>query len=269
MPTTGIAPVADGKGVPPVGANSADSIAEESQDPTEALDLVFRDLRSSPEGLNGREAARRLIVEGPNQLTRRGKPQLPRELLAQFTQPLALLLVVAAALAAVSGSAPLSIAIVAVIVLNAVFAFFQEQHAEHAVEALAAFLPARARALRDGSSQDVTAESLVPGDVLLIEEGDRISADARLISGSVEGDLSTLTGESQPVTRTPGKSDAGVTLLQAENMLFSGSACIAGEARAVVSATGMRTEIGRITAPTPEPLIVTASRLVQKVDRHG
>src|ERR1019366_9573526 len=79
-------------------------------------------------------------------------------------------------------------------------------------------------------------------------EGDRVSADARLLSGSLEVDLSTLTGESQPVTRTAGRGDATVALLQAENMLFSGSACLAGEAHAVVTATGMHTEIGRIAA---------------------
>jgi calcium-translocating P-type ATPase len=221
---------------------------EPAPTPAETLDLVFRDLRSSPRGLDGREAARRLIVDGPNQLTRRGKTQWPRQLLAQFTQPLALLLVAAAALAAASGSLPLSIAIVAVIALNAVFAFLQERHAEHAVEALAAYLPAQARVMRDGTSQEVTALSLVPGDVLLIEEGDRISADARLIAGSVDVDLSTLTGESQPVTRSAGRSDVDVALLQAANMVFSGSACIAGEARAVVTATGMHSEIGRIAA---------------------
>jgi hypothetical protein len=171
--------------------SAIDPAAEPPEDPTEVLDLVFRNLRSSAGGLNGREAARRLLVDGPNQLTRRGKPQWPRELLGQFTQPLALLLIVAAVLAAVSGSVPLSIAIAAVIILNAVFAFFQEQHAEHAVETLAAYLPAEARVLRDGSAQAVAADSLVPGDVLLIEEGDRISADARTISGSVEVDLST------------------------------------------------------------------------------
>jgi magnesium-transporting ATPase (P-type) len=109
--------------IPPIGETSTDSVVVEPEDPTQVLDLVFPNLRSSASGLNGREAARRLIVDGPNQLTRRGKPQWPRQLLAQFTQPLALLLVAAAVLAAVSGSPPLAIAIVAVIVLNAVFAF--------------------------------------------------------------------------------------------------------------------------------------------------
>jgi len=219
-----------------------------AEDPCETLDVVFGNLASSAEGLTGREATRRLAIDGSNELTRRGGRQWPRELLAQFTQPLALLLIVAAILAAVSGSPALAAAIVAVIILNAVFSFFQELHAEHAVEALAAYLPMSATVQRDGTVQDVPALSLVAGDVLIVSEGDRISADARIITSSLEVDLSTLTGESQPVTRTAGRSDAKLALLQAENMLFSGSACIAGQCRAVVTATGMQTEIGRIAA---------------------
>ena len=222
--------------------------AEPVGDPREPLGMLFRDLRSSAGGLTAREAARRLVVYGPNQLARRGGRRWPAELADQFTHPLALLLAAAAVLAGISGSPVLAAAIVAVIVLNAVFAFFQELHAEHAVEALAAYLPSRASVLRDGSRQNLDAATLVPGDVLLVEEGDRISADARLITGSVELDVSTLTGESQPVIRIAGPGDANVALLQAEDMVFSGCACLGGEARAVVTATGMRSEIGRIAA---------------------
>lgn len=181
-------------------------------------------------------------------MTRRGTRRWPRELLSQFTQPLALLLAVAAILAVISGSVVLAIAILAVILLNAVFAFFQEIHAEHAVEALAAYLPTQARVLRDGTAQNISAVDLVPGDIMILQEGDRISADARLIGGSIEADLSTLTGESQPVDRAAGPSDASVSLLQADNMVFSGSACVAGQAQALITATGMHTEIGRIAA---------------------
>jgi magnesium-transporting ATPase (P-type) len=219
-------------------------------DPSRRLELLFRDLRSSAHGVTNREAARRLTVYGRNELTRRGKRRWPRELMAQFVHPLALLLVAAGALAVLSGSPVLGAAIAAVIVLNAVLAFFQEQHAEHAVEALAAYLPSRAGVLRDGVRQEVDAITLVPGDVLVVEEGDRVSADARLITGSVDVHLSSLTGESQPALRTAGPGDPTVALIHAENMLFSGSACVGGEARAIVTATGMRTEIGRIAALT-------------------
>jgi P-type E1-E2 ATPase len=120
--------------------------------------------------------------------------------------------------------------------------------AERAVEALAAFLPERARVRRDGRPQDIEASVLVPGDVLLIEEGDSVCADARLMTGTVEVDMSTLTGESEPVTRSAGPAEVGVPLLHARDVVFSGTACTGGEAEAVVTATAMRTELGRIAA---------------------
>jgi Cation transporter/ATPase, N-terminus len=140
-------------------------------DPLEPLEELFRDLRATAAGLSGREAARRLEVSGPNELVRRGGRRWPGELARQFTHPLALLLAAAAGLAWASGAPRLAVAIVAVILLNASFSFVQELQAERAVEALAAFLPERARVLRDGSRREIEARLLVPGDVLLIEEG--------------------------------------------------------------------------------------------------
>jgi P-type E1-E2 ATPase len=148
-------------------------------------------------------------------------------------------------LAWASGSPRLAIAIVAVIFLNAGFAFAQEMQAERAVEALAAFLPERARVRRDDSVMEVDARLLVAGDVLLLEEGESICADARLMTGTLEVDMSTLTGESAPVTRS---ADIGVPLLEASDLLFSGTTCTGGEAAALVTATGMATELGRIAA---------------------
>ena len=217
-------------------------------DPLEPLEELFRDLRASAAGLSDREAARRLEVSGPNELVRRGGRRWPGELARQFTHPLALLLTLAAVLAWASGTPRLAVAVVAVILLNASFSFVQELQAERAVEALAAFLPERARVLRDGTRQDIEARLLVPGDVLLIEEGDRICADARLIVGTVEVDMATLTGESVPVIRSADSLDGRVPLLQAQDLVFSGSECTGGEAHAVVTATGMGTELGRIAA---------------------
>ena len=217
-------------------------------DPLEPLEELFRDLRASAAGLSGREAARRLEVSGPNELVRRGGRRWPGELARQFTHPLALLLAAAAVLAWASGTPRLTVAIVAVILLNASFSFLQELQAERAVEALAAFLPERARVLRDGSRQEIEARLLVPGDVLLIEEGERVCADARLMAGTVEVDMATLTGESVPVIRSADDLDGRVPLLQARDLVFSGSECTAGEAQAVVTATGMGTELGRIAA---------------------
>ena len=139
------------------------------------------------------------------------------------------------------------------ILLNASFSFVQEVQAERAVEALAAFLPERARVIRDGSRQEIEARQLVPGDILLIEEGERICADARLMTGTVEVDMSTLTGESVPVIRSADTVDGQVPLLQARDVVFSGSECTGGEAQAVITATGMGTELGRIAALSPSP----------------
>jgi calcium-translocating P-type ATPase len=221
---------------------------EASVDPRERVERLLSDLRARRDGLSGREAARRLVVHGPNELRRRAGRRWPHELLRQFIHPLALLLWAAAVLALVAGTTVLAGAIVAVIVLNALFAFVQEQQAERAVEALEAYLPRHAFVLRDGHRIEIDASQLVPGDVLVVEEGDRISADARLLEGAVEVDLSTLTGESLPALREAGTSVAGEPLLEARDIVFSGTACTGGEARALVYATGMRTELGRIAA---------------------
>ena len=213
-----------------------------------SLEEIFRSLRTSPGGLTQRDAARRLIIYGPNELTRRGGRQWPRELLRQFTQPLAILLMIAAVLSWLGGTAPLSIAIVVVILLNAGFSFFQQLQAERAVEALAAFLPARAHVLRDSAPVEVAARDLVPGDVLIVEEGDQVCADARIITGDVVMDLSALSGESRPVSRRGEAGALNESLLEARELLFSGTTCLGGEAVTVVTRTGMHTELGRIAA---------------------
>jgi calcium-translocating P-type ATPase len=222
--------------------------AADTTDAREPLGRLYRDLRTSEDGLRGREATRRLVVSGPNELTRRTGRRWPAELRRQFTHPLALLLMVAALLAWFAGTPVLTAAIATVVVLNAGFAFVQEMQAERAVEALAAYLPTRAWVLRDRHRVQIDARELVSGDVILIEEGDRICADARLIAGDVEVDLSTLTGESLPAARSAAFADTEGPLLDARDLVFSGTTCTEGEARAVVTATGMRTELGRIAA---------------------
>ncbi|GLW57442.1 cation-translocating P-type ATPase [Kitasatospora phosalacinea] len=247
---------------------------EDPPDPREPVRLLLRQLHSSPSGLSGREAERRLTVYGPNTLARQGGRRWPRELARQFTHPLALLLALAAALAAVSGAPALAVAVLAVILLNAGLAFGQERQAERAVEALAAFLPDLATVLRDGARREVPAAGLVPGDVLAVEEGDRVPADARLLTGTVEVDLSALTGESAPVVRTAEAEDPGSTLVDAPELVFSGTSCTGGQALALVTSTGMHTELGRIAAlsqrrqPERSPLerqVQHAARLIAAV----
>ncbi|MFI5615768.1 cation-translocating P-type ATPase [Amycolatopsis sp. NPDC051903] len=217
-------------------------------DAREPVELLLRDLRSAPDGLTTREAARRLQVEGPNELPRRGRAQWPLELLRQFVHPLALLLWVAAGLAWFAGTANLAVAIVGVIVLNGLLAFYQEQQAERAVEALGEYLPERTSVVRDGVVAPVAASELVRGDVVLLAEGDRVPADARLVDGTLDVDASMLTGESAPVTRTADAVDGAARPIESPVLVFSGTVCVAGAARAVVHATGRHTEIGRIAS---------------------
>ena len=230
-------------------ADATESVdATEGVDATESAKLLLRDLRSSQDGLSSPEAARRLLQYGPNELRRRGGVQWPRELARQLTHPLALLLWVAAALSFAVGSQTVAIAVLLVILLNAAFAFVQELQAERAVEALAEYMPQHVRVLRDREPALIEASALVVGDVVLLEEGERIPADMRLLSGALEVDLSTLTGESEPVLRSAELVDHGVARLAARDLVFSGGSCTAGEAHGIVFATGMHTELGRIAA---------------------
>jgi calcium-translocating P-type ATPase len=224
--------------------------AIEQIDPEERLDLLLRHLGTRRTGLRTREASRRLEQYGPNEIQRRDEQSHARDLARQFTHPLALLLWAAAGLAVAGGIAPLAIAIVVVIGLNAVFAFVQELQTERATEALQRYLPPLAKVRRDGEVREINAAELVPGDIILIQEGDRLLSDARLIDGSVEVDASPITGESQPVSRSVTRGAPSVSLLDAEDLVFSGTLCTAGEAEGVVFATGMHTELGRIAALT-------------------
>ncbi len=221
---------------------------EGAVDPREPTERLLRDLRSRPEGLSQREAERRLVAYGANELQRTARRSWGQDLLRQFTHPLALLLAAAALLAWASGSLVVGVAIAVVIAANATFAFVQEQQAERAVEALAAYLPQRATVVRDGARRSIEAREIVPGDILEIAEGDKISADARLLSGALEVDTSALTGESVPVYRSSELVDTSVPFLQARDLVFSGMSCTGGDARTLVFATGMHTELGRIAA---------------------
>ncbi|MFH9728468.1 cation-translocating P-type ATPase [Streptomyces sp. NPDC017254] len=217
-------------------------------DPSEPLPRLRRELATGPDGLSAREAARRLAVHGPNEVRRKVRSSFGRELVGQLVHPLALLLWAAAALAFVADLAVLGWAIIAVIAVNAAFALLQERQAERAVETLARYLPEHAVAVRDGQPRVVEARDLVPGDLILLEEGDKVPADAHVTEGGVEVDLSMLTGESVPVERIASAGILGAPLLEEPNLVFSGTTCVEGQARAIVFATGHHTELGRIAA---------------------
>ncbi len=236
-------------------------------DPQERIDVLLAHLGTRASGLSSREAERRVAQFGRNEISRAAQRSWVRELVRQFVHPLALLLWVAAALASASGNQTLAIAIVAVILLNAALAYVQELQAERATEALRELLPPHARVRRDGTELDVAAAMLVPGDVVLLEEGDRLSTDARLTDGSIEVDMAPLTGESQPVVRSAAAVRRAASVLESEDLVFAGTLCTGGEAEAVVYATGMGTQLGRIAALSQrvEPEISPLQRQVNRV----
>ncbi|MDH5194578.1 MAG: cation-transporting P-type ATPase, partial [Nitrospira sp.] len=218
-----------------------------------SIEGVLKLMETSNGGLSSDDAQRRLAHYGPNVLVEPGHYSLIRGFLHQFTHFLAILLWVAAALAFTAefmkpdeGMATLGWAILGVIVINAIFAFFQEYKAERAVHALHRLLPARAWVLRSNQPHDVSRSEIVPGDVLLIEEGEQIPADARLIEATdMRVDVSSLTGESRPKRRTA-EPVADGHLLDIPNLVFAGTPVLSGRGRAVVFATGMQTEFGKI-----------------------
>ncbi|MBI1298347.1 HAD-IC family P-type ATPase [bacterium] len=220
---------------------------------TAALDV------NPSQGLSADEAQRRLEKHGPNELTEEGRIQPWQILLQQFTEPLVIVLIVAVVVSAglwvfQRGSPdhePLpydSIVILAIVILNALLGFFQEFRAEKAVAALKQMASPESTVRRDGKVRDIPARELTPGDVLLLEAGDRIPADARLVqSANINIEESALTGESVPVNKHIQRlENPEATLGDRKNMVYMGSAVTYGRAEAVVVATGMKTQMGGI-----------------------
>ena len=217
-------------------------------DPSAPSDSMLSRLRSRRDGLSSEEAGRRVLQFGRNELTRRRENPLWKSIVAQLTHPLAVLLFAASGLSFATNSPTLAWTILGVIALNAAFALQQERQAERAVEALRALVPQHAAVLRDGRAVSIDVALLVPGDVLIVSEGQRISGDARVLEGEVSVDMSTLSGESAPVVRTSEPSRPRTPLMQCSDLIFSGTSCTAGTCHALVYATGDHTELGRIAA---------------------
>lgn len=205
-------------------------------------------------GLQSEEAERRLHRDGPNEL--RAKPPVPlwRKVLAQFQDPLIYLLLVAVAISVAAWlaeggtGAPIdAIVIAAIVVLNGILGFVQESKAETAVAALQSMTEATSTVLRDGELRTVPSRELVRGDILVLNEGDAIGADARLLTaGALRVSEASLTGESESVTKNSTTLTERVPLGDRKNMVFRGTAVVQGVGRAVVTATGMDTQVGSI-----------------------
>ncbi len=241
---------------------------------------VFRSLVTTEQGLTAHEAERRLLEFGLNRIEAVKGRSLVLRFADQFTHFLAILLWIAVALSFVSeylspgeGMLALGIAIIAVICINAVFTFIQEYRAEKALEAMKKLLPFRVRVLRDARETELSAERVVPGDIVLIAEGDKAPADLRIIEASdLRVNMAALTGESEAVSRTTEPSDGDV--MHSRNIAFAGTTVVSGSGIGVAFATGMSTEFGRIAhltgtvSPGLTPLqkeIVRLTRIVAAI----
>ncbi len=213
---------------------------------------VYQALETSPQGLTPEEAQARLALYGPNTLAEPPAPPLWQHFIRHLTHLMALLLWVAGALALVVGEPLLAVVIWVVVLVNAAFSFWQEYRAERAVAALKGLLPAYARVIRAGQEMHIPASELVPGDVILLAEGDNVPADARVVEEyGLRANHATLTGEAVPVRKTAEASiREGLTELERTNLVFAGTSIVSGTGRAVVYNTGMLTQFGRIARLT-------------------
>ena len=254
---------------------SAPTVLLSAAEPIWALPLpeAFAALQSQPQGLSSDEAAARLERFGANRLP----PLRRRPLLLRFSDQLvhfmALLLWVAGGLAFIAGARQLGWAIWAVILINALFSFWQEFKAERTLQALANNLPPLVRVWRDGQLQERTADQLVCGDRVALEEGDQVPADCRVVEAhQLSVDLSVLTGESLPVARDAGcHSGSTIPTRERRNLLLAGSTVAAGRGEGLVFATGAETEFGQVahltaaTARTISTLEVQIQRIVHTI----
>ncbi len=212
------------------------------------LESVFGHLESAPSGLSGAEASRRLILHGPNELQGARRVSPWSLLLAQFKNVLIAILLVATVLSACLGHAVEAVAIAVIVLFAVLLGFVQEYRADRALQALRRMAAPLARVFRDSQETEIPARDLVLGDVILLQTGDKIPADVRLLEAiNLQIEEAALTGESVPVEkRTAPLADPESALGDRPNMAYAGTAATYGRGRAVVVATGMGTEFGKI-----------------------
>jgi magnesium-transporting ATPase (P-type) len=226
---------------------------------------VFKETGVSRRGLSSEQAAERLVEHGANRLVEQKKTPIYYRFVAQFTDLFAIMLEVGSLIAIISWLVQkdiyqlyVGIAILLVVILNAIIGFFQEFRAEKATEALRQMVPVYARVVRDGERQRVPAEEIVPGDLLVLEEGDNIVADARIVEEyELRTNNVTLTGEAEPVkVRSDPVNAENMARTDIRNLVFMGTTVSTGNGLAVVIKTGMETQFGevfRLTTAAKEP----------------
>ena len=223
-------------------------------------DRLYVELSTGPEGLTTVDAARRLDERGFNVLPEAKKIPLSRKAFAQLKNLFNVLLIIAAILSFVTNSPQMGFAIFGVVLVAVLFSLFQERRAERAIEALRQLVPEEAKVQRDGMTKKIPVSYVTVGDILSLEEGDKVPADARLLTAfELDVDNSTLTGESEPQRRstTPPPQGFEGPITEFPNLVFAGTVVTSGAGSAIVLATGLETQFGKVVAMTrtvEEPL---------------
>ncbi|MBC3541875.1 cation-translocating P-type ATPase [Rufibacter sediminis] len=214
------------------------------QQPTQQ---VFQNLKTVPQGLSEAEAQQRLQTHGYNELSEAERDPVWKLILETFKDPMVIVLLIAAAVQLVLGEVMEAVIIFAVLVLNAIVSVVQTKKAEGALDALRQMSAPSAKVLRDGKTYSLAARELVPGDVVVLEAGDFVSADGRVVeSGSLRVDEGMLTGESEPVEKHTDVIPDEAPLGDRKNMVYSGALVVYGRGTFVVTATAEKTELGKI-----------------------
>ncbi len=218
------------------------------------VEEVFELMQTSPHGLSTEEAEKRLVKYGANTLLEKKHLPVAYRFLRNLKDLFAVLLLFASLLAAFGGMFEMSIIILAVVLVNTVFSLFQEWRAEKAMETLKSWMPEYAKVMRDGELKKILVKDLVPGDIIVLEEGDRVPADARLFEAyELWTNNVPLTGESEPQPRTVEPVEiTDTTYLDVQNLVFMSTSVAKGQGRAVVIKTGMDTKFGQIASLTQE-----------------
>ncbi|MFA5613217.1 MAG: HAD-IC family P-type ATPase [Methanoculleus sp.] len=233
--------------------------------PEEAL----QDLGAGSAGLSEREAEERLERYGENALREEARETKLQVFLRQFKGILIGILIAAAVVSFLVGEPHDAAAILIIVLLNALLGYTQEWQAGEAIEALRKMLVQRAVVIRDGVQKEIDASAVVPGDLVVLEMGERVPADLSLTEAtSLQVDEAALTGESVPVDKAPGRLPVGTPLAERSNMVFSGTTVVNGRGRGVVVATGMETEFGRI-AGLSQRVMAEATPLSRQMDILG
>lgn len=231
-------------------------------------DLVLKNFNTSPDGLSSNEAISRLKEAGHNKIYRQKRENAFKILVRQLSNPLIYILLSATILAIMMDKITDGIVVFFVVVINTIIGFIQEYEAGKAIQGLLKLVPEHTTLMRNGEQTSIAASDLVPGDYVLLQAGDRVPADIRLIfEKNVECDESILTGESFPVMKGTGIVDEDADIADRSCMLFSGTLITSGTADGVVVATGMETEIGKISSllESTEPVKSTLSKSLEKI----